>query len=161
MIHTTARRQGMTLVFPCVVKPGAGGFLACCQGRVDGISAHYDLLGGAALVLLVSFLLRRLLPAWGMRTLLVPGAIALAYVVFADIQDPKGDLMPVFLAGALFMYVWWLVALVFDLIFVWHRYIRYSREGRYLRYPSSSAGKAPSSAAQALRPSPPPSTATT
>ena len=41
-------------------------------------------------------------------------------------------------------------ALVFDLIFVWHRYIRYSREGQYLRDRSSSVGEAPSPAAPAL-----------
>ena len=27
-------------------------------------------------------------------------------------------------AGIIFLYLWWLAALVFDLSFVWHRYIR-------------------------------------
>jgi len=31
---------------------------------------------------------------------------------------------PVLLAGALFLYLWWLATLVFDLAFVWQRYVR-------------------------------------
>lgn len=68
----------------------------------------------------------RLCPAWGMRTLLIPGAAAVAYVVYDYVQDTSGNLWPVFLAGAVFLYLWWLVALLFDLTFVWHRYIRMS-----------------------------------
>jgi hypothetical protein len=121
-----------------------------------GFNGHYDLLGGAAAVILLSFAIRRAYPTWGMATLLVPGTIALAYVVFADIEKAQGDVWPVFLAGAFFLYVWWLVALVFDLVFVWHRYIRYSKEGLYLRHPASYKDKEPTSVAPAL-----PSTATT
>jgi hypothetical protein len=133
--------------FPCLVNPAAGGFQTCYQTKLGDLSAHYNLLGGAVLVLVMSFVLRKALPAWGMRTLLVPGVIAIAYVIFRDIKDPQGDLWPVFLAGAFLLYIWWLVALVFDLVFVWHRYIRYSKEGRYLWDRSTSTGKAPSPAA--------------
>ncbi|HEV7802908.1 MAG TPA: hypothetical protein VGP15_17660, partial [Burkholderiales bacterium] len=31
---------------------------------------------------------------------------------------------PVLLAGALYLYLWWLATLVFDLAFVWQRYVR-------------------------------------
>jgi hypothetical protein len=82
-----------------------------------------------ALVLLVS-VVGRLRPTWGMGTLLVPGALAVAYVVLRyanqEGSDTTGRLWPVFLAGAMFLYIWWLVALLFDLTFVWHRYIRMS-----------------------------------
>jgi hypothetical protein len=114
-----------------------------------GLKDHYDLLGGAAAVLVLSFLLRKVRPYWGMATLLVPGAFGLAYVVFNDVER-KGDLWPVLLAAAFFLYVWWLVALVFDLVFAWHRYIRYSKEGQYLWDRSVSAGKVPSTVAPAL-----------
>jgi hypothetical protein len=30
------------------------------------------------------------------------------------------------LGDRIFLYLWWLVALVFDLVFVWQRYIRWS-----------------------------------
>jgi hypothetical protein len=38
----------------------------------------------------------------------------------------KPPLWPVVLAGAAFLYLWWLAALIFDLAFVWQRYIRQS-----------------------------------
>lgn len=40
---------------------------------------------------------------------------------------------PVLLAGALFLYLWWLATLVFDLAFVWQRYVRGSVINRRLR----------------------------
>jgi hypothetical protein len=40
---------------------------------------------------------------------------------------------PVMLAGALFLYLWWLAALVFDLAFVWQRYVRGSVANDRLR----------------------------
>lgn len=40
---------------------------------------------------------------------------------------------PVLLAGAAFLYLWWLSMLVFDLTFVWHRYIRHSTTNTRLR----------------------------
>ena len=33
---------------------------------------------------------------------------------------------PVLLSGAAFLYLWWLAALIFDLAFVWQRYVRNS-----------------------------------
>jgi hypothetical protein len=38
----------------------------------------------------------------------------------------KGDCR-VFLATAAFLYLWWLAALTFDLVFVWHLHIRQAR----------------------------------
>jgi hypothetical protein len=37
-----------------------------------------------------------------------------------------GPIWPVVLAGLIFLYLWWLAALLFDLTFVWHRYIRHA-----------------------------------
>ena len=37
---------------------------------------------------------------------------------------------PVFVAGVAFLYLWWLGILVFDLAFMWHRYIRRSSRRR-------------------------------
>ena len=36
------------------------------------------------------------------------------------------DAWPVLLCGAAFLYLWWLATLVFDLAFIWHRYVRHS-----------------------------------
>ena len=85
------------------------------------------LAGAAVGVAIAIYFFSKLFPSWGMRTLLIPGGIAVASVVFIYLQGGvRGDLWPVFLAGAVFLYLWWLVALIFDLTFVWHRYIRKS-----------------------------------
>jgi hypothetical protein len=75
----------------------------------------------------------------------------LAYVLFRHIKTqmaslPKAhlelhQLWPVFLATAFFLYIWWLVALLFDLTFVWHRYIRFSGKGKYLRLPKTQGSQ--------------------
>jgi hypothetical protein len=46
-------------------------------------------------------------------------------------KDTK--LWPVVLAAAAFLYLWWLAAHLFDLVFVWHRYIRSSLANKMLR----------------------------
>jgi hypothetical protein len=44
----------------------------------------------------------------------------------------KGPIWPVFLAGAGFLYLWWLAIVLFDLTFVWHLYIRWSGAQKYI-----------------------------
>jgi len=44
----------------------------------------------------------------------------------ADALGGDGPVWPVVVSGLLFLYLWWLAALLFDLTFVWHRYIRHS-----------------------------------
>jgi hypothetical protein len=41
-----------------------------------------------------------------------------------QVLDPRPIVWPVLLSGAAFLYLWWLAALIFDLGFVWQRYIR-------------------------------------
>ncbi|HEV2045526.1 MAG TPA: hypothetical protein VGQ95_02900 [Chthoniobacterales bacterium] len=47
-------------------------------------------------------------------------------------MNPK-PIWPILLAGFAFLYLWWLAALVFDLVFTWRRYIRRSTAINYLR----------------------------
>jgi hypothetical protein len=67
--------------------------------------------------------------SWGMRTLLLPGAGGLVIYLIGKVDfgslsfSQVGSLL---LSAAFFFYLWWLVALLFDLVFVWHRYIRHS-----------------------------------
>ncbi len=88
--------------------------------------SHFNLVWIACVLALVASVFSRLRPGWGMRTLLIPGAIAIAYVVYHFAGETHENLWPMFPAGAVFLYLWWLVALLFDLTFVWHRYIRMS-----------------------------------
>lgn len=83
----------------------------------------YVIVAGA--LALASWVAGMLFPSWGMRTLLIPGVLAVAYVAYDGfLRGSDGALWPVFPAAAVFFYLWWLVALMFDLTFVWHRYIR-------------------------------------
>lgn len=43
-----------------------------------------------------------------------------------DLLQVHMPVWPVLLSGAVFLYLWWLAALIFDLAFVWQRYIRNS-----------------------------------
>lgn len=67
-------------------------------------------------------------PSWGLAPLLSLGTLAMLGFVgyhFAMRESTEqAPLWPVFPAAAAFFYIWWLAALLFDLVFVWHVHIR-------------------------------------
>ncbi|HKI05794.1 MAG TPA: hypothetical protein VKK31_27685 [Thermoanaerobaculia bacterium] len=121
-------------IFPCVnpiVRNAAGGLQGCFGTRLAIQSQNLVLVAAAVVLVGAIYVMSKLFPKWGMRTLLIPGSLAVAIYAYLAVHGPgvpphQGDLWPVFLAGAMFLYLWWLVALLFDLVFVWHRYIRMS-----------------------------------
>ncbi len=116
------------------------GWRTCLIDNTIEGAFELSMAGMAIVVLAAVYLVSRLKPAWGTRALLVPGGLAVAYVLYSHIQTKHFELhqlWPLFMAAAVFMYLWWLAALLFDLVFVWHRYIRYAGEGQYLSLPSS------------------------
>ncbi|MCC3158376.1 hypothetical protein LJ737_14095 [Hymenobacter sp. 15J16-1T3B] len=80
---------------------------------------------------LVAYLTARFCTHWGMVPLLVLGALGVGVLVWEgthmmrEDQEP-GPLWPVLLATAVALYVWWLAALLFDMVCVWHASIRQS-----------------------------------
>jgi hypothetical protein len=72
----------------------------------------------------------------GARPLVLPVAVYLLLIIVVRglTGSNTGDnrLWPLFLAGAAFVYLWWLALLLFDLVFAWHRYIRNSVAHDYL-----------------------------
>jgi hypothetical protein len=67
-------------------------------------------------------------PSWGFVPLMLLGTAAVGYsLLSAGGPADLGPLWPVVLATIGFLYLWWLAALLFDLIFVWHLYIRHAR----------------------------------
>ena len=70
-------------------------------------------------------------PQWGMIPLIGLGAIAGLMILRRQINAiPPGtdlSLWPLILANAAFLYLWWLSALLFDLVYIWHQYIRSTR----------------------------------
>ncbi len=61
---------------------------------------------------------------WPNGVFLDPGPVPIRTVT--EVLAPRAPVWPVLLSGAAFLYLWWLAALIFDLGFVWQRYIRNS-----------------------------------
>jgi len=66
------------------------------------------------------------LPRAGMIPMLTAGALGIVAFMMCIFAGTDHSLWPVIGTGGVFLYLWWLSALVFDLSFVWHRYIRTS-----------------------------------
>jgi hypothetical protein len=108
---------------------GASSTVPVENGAVD-----FRLLGGRGVLLV--FGLAVVLASWtplpsprlGRRLLIGLAALVLAVVIGVRLyHGGKEDVVwPIVLAGAVFLYLWWLSILLFDLSFVWHRYIRQS-----------------------------------
>jgi len=66
----------------------------------------------------------------GVKPLLAIGGTAIAGIVAVNIYyragEDSGPLWPVFLGATAFLYLRWLVIHIFDLVFIWHLYIRKS-----------------------------------
>ena len=78
-----------------------------------------------AVLLVLGVASRRYVPP--MTALIGLGGIA-AFLVLSTLlqKDPSAldrSLWALVLANAAFLYLWWLSALVFDLVYIWHRFI--------------------------------------
>ena len=98
-----------------------GGFLGLPHGMTTA------LLGVSIITL--AYLFGALLPSWGVVPLMLAGSIVVASKVLYHVLQAKqvnevGPIWPVFLATAAFLYLWWLAILIFDLVVIWHWYIR-------------------------------------
>ena len=68
-------------------------------------------------------------PRWGRRLLIAVGGLLVVGLVAINLSNeqlPGKPLWPAVLGAAGFIYLWWLGILLFDLTFIWHRYIRQS-----------------------------------
>ena len=65
-----------------------------------------------------------MVPRAGMGPMLAAGVAGIIAIIACTFAGHQLALWPVVGAGVIFLYLWWLAALVFDLSFVWHRYIR-------------------------------------
>jgi hypothetical protein len=68
-------------------------------------------------------------PSWGVRLLPITGLIAavglVAGLVFGGGREHL-EIWPMVLGAVAFFYLWWIATLLFDLVFVWHRFVRHS-----------------------------------
>lgn len=88
----------------------------------------------------------------GFMLLLGGLALAATTATYAALYHPaRAPYWPIVLGAAAFLFLWRLAALVFDLVFIWHRYIRHSGALTFLRHailpaaasqtPTASGGK--------------------
>ena len=89
------------------------------------------------IVSLVSAGLSKWRPQWGMKPLIGLGGIAACLVLRTLLQKHPSvldrSLWELLLANAAFLYLWWLSASLFDLVYIWHRFICSYRTTRILR----------------------------
>lgn len=93
------------------------------------------LIGLAALIAALANIVARQYPMLGVRLLLWFGGAGVLSIIAWNLittETAKIVIWPVVLAGAFFLYLWWLTILLFDLVFVWHRYIQASVAQRHL-----------------------------
>ncbi|MBV9772571.1 MAG: MFS transporter [Gemmatimonadetes bacterium] len=96
-------------------------------------ASHGEITAAVAVVLGIAVLVLSTIKAsWGLRPMIVLGGLAVAGIVAYHLSVAKqageiGPLWPVLIATAAFLYLWWLAALLFDLVFVWHVYIRHAK----------------------------------
>jgi hypothetical protein len=108
------------------VDPRVAGNLGLFFDQHFGWDGEVAFLGEVALIGCLSALISTRFPGAGLKPLIVLSGVGLILTTYALVKGPRPDqaLWPVVLAGAGFLYLWWLAALLFDLVFVWHRYIR-------------------------------------
>jgi hypothetical protein len=100
-----------------------------------------DLASRTAAAILIAMLLAigsawisRKLPQVGMKPLIVWGGATLLVIIVQTLNTPSTNSeWPIWLASAGLLYLWWLAGLLFDLVFVWHRYIRHGFSIKFLR----------------------------
>jgi hypothetical protein len=108
-----------------------------CWGGI--LQPRLGSVGSAFLVSVGACFLGRWCPGWRMKPLLVLGTLFASAVLVHRIFGAVGGwerfskpVWPLIMAGLAFLYLWWLAALIFDLVFVWHLYIRFSLAQRIL-----------------------------
>ena len=107
-----------------------GGYIVKALSRFEldrDWTGHAALLGTAFVIASSGWWMSRK-PTYGRKVLLSVGGGVIGLVVLSRLVDGSvvAPVWPVLLAGLAFLYLWWLGILLFDLAFIWHRYIRCS-----------------------------------
>lgn len=67
-------------------------------------------------------------PLWALRWQMIIGGAAVGIASLFQVKDPNASLLTAVLGSVTFMYVWWLGVLLYDLCYVWKRYINTTGE---------------------------------
>jgi len=92
------------------------------------------LIGASTGVIVLSWLFGSTRPQWGATPMILmgTGGITICALIIVG-TDHEGPTWPLVVATAAFLYLWLLAALLFDLIVIWHVYIRSSLVNETLR----------------------------
>lgn len=139
-----------TKVSPILYLGGAGALVLIVLAIVTYFSPKTDdyllhpeiativLVTLAAAFSVIAWQLSREYPSLGMKPLIYSGGAVILLIVWVTIaslrdkvgmavnSEPNAPVWPVMLAFPAFLYLWWLSALIFDLAFFWHRYVRHA-----------------------------------
>ena len=98
------------------------------------------LIVASAAVILVPWFFATTRPAWGAKPMILFGTAGVTVFALGIIgEDREGPISPLVVATAVFLYLWLLAALLFDLIVVWHVYIRSSLINERIRQITAGA----------------------
>ena len=87
-----------------------------------------------AAVIVFSSLFSILRPQWGATPMILMGTAFVAFSAFTIVgMQHEGPTWPLVVATGAFLYLWWLAALLFDLVVAWHVYIRWSQINEIIR----------------------------
>jgi hypothetical protein len=130
------------LIWLSVFVVGVLGYLFSVSGRTQELlSSAFWIPNGIIWFFLaaslVSALSSKLRPRCGMAPLIVLGGVA-AFLILLKMLPRNSSaldqsLWALLLANAGFLYLWWLSALLFDLVYIWHQFIRSYRTTAILR----------------------------
>ena len=91
----------------------------------------------------------------GLKPLVIPSGLIMLLIIFFLAVRAEGEtkiqLTEFVLSGFAFSYLWMMSALLFDLVFVWHRYIRHARIHMLLRAARVIARQRRTESEEALR----------
>lgn len=110
-------------------------FLAGPFLNLTWVRSTFGAYSGRAFLVLIAVIIPVicwLLPRWprvGRRVMVGSGTAVIALAIlcaYPGHSTSAPPLWPLVLAALMFLYLWWLAILAFDLSFIWHRYIRNS-----------------------------------
>ena len=110
-----------------MIDPAAHRNISSFTGKLLPVSGPVSIIWVTSAIAILAGIISYVKPRWGLKPLIILVGLTLAAVLWSIIGDTPntdGKLWPVALGGIAFLYLWWLAALLFDLVFVWHRYIR-------------------------------------
>lgn len=136
LIGVTAWSRASSILGKAVLQWGTLTFVACsamamrfASGLPEGLFVKLLVVPSLTMVA-IGLLTNRLatnFPVWALRWQMMTGGGLLGVAVIYLFRNPETSMLSAVSGAAAFMFLWWLAALLFDLVYVWGRYINWSK----------------------------------